>query len=103
MLSWTLTGTGGAPAVSTLRSTGAVQRAAGEGRRVTPGILPFALRVSLRLFNITPGDFVSLHAGYPAARHERLKRERLCRYITRPAITDWCTAAMMRCSIILLL
>ena len=29
----------------------------------------------------------SLHAGMAAARHERRKLERLCRYITRPAIT----------------
>lgn len=28
----------------------------------------------------------SLHAGVAAARHERRKLERLCRYITRPAI-----------------
>ena len=29
-----------------------------ESRWVTPGILPFALRASLRLFKIAPGDFV---------------------------------------------
>jgi hypothetical protein len=30
----------------------------------------------------------SLHAGVAAARHERRKLERLCRYITRPAIAE---------------
>ncbi len=30
-----------------------------------------------------PGDFVSLHGG----AHEREKLERLCRYITRPAVS----------------
>jgi hypothetical protein len=30
----------------------------------------------------------SLHAGVAAARHERQKLERLCRYITRPAIAE---------------
>ena len=29
-----------------------------HGRDATPGILPFALRASLRLFKIAPGDFV---------------------------------------------
>jgi len=29
-----------------------------------------------------------LHAGVAAARHERHKLERLCRYITRPAISE---------------
>ncbi len=28
----------------------------------TPGILPFALRASVTLYKIAPGDFVSLHA-----------------------------------------
>ena len=30
----------------------------------------------------------SLHAGVAAARHERQMLERLCRYITRPAIAE---------------
>jgi hypothetical protein len=30
----------------------------------------------------------SLHAGVAAACHERRKLERLCRYITRPAIAE---------------
>ena len=30
----------------------------------------------------------SLHAGVAAAAHERQKLERLCRYITRPAIAE---------------
>ena len=30
----------------------------------------------------------SLHAGVAAARHERRKLERLCRYVTRPAIAE---------------
>ena len=30
----------------------------------------------------------SLHAGVAAARHERQKLERLCRYVTRPAIAE---------------
>jgi hypothetical protein len=30
----------------------------------------------------------ALHAGVTAARHERRKLERLCRYITRPAIAE---------------
>ena len=33
-------------------------------RRVTPGILPYALRASLRLFKIAPGDFVA-----PKSKH----------------------------------
>ena len=34
---------------------------------MTPGILPSALRASLRLFEIAPGDFVA-----PRARHRQL-------------------------------
>jgi hypothetical protein len=30
----------------------------------------------------------SLHAGVAAARHERQKLERLCRYVTRQAIPE---------------
>ena len=30
----------------------------------------------------------SLHAGVAAMAHERDKRERLCRYITRPAVSE---------------
>ena len=48
---------------------------------------PFALRASLRLFKIAPGDFVSLHAGVASEADEREKLERLCRYITRPAVS----------------
>jgi len=55
---------------------------------VTPGILPFALRVRLRRFKIAPGDFVSLHAGVAARADQRQKLERLCRYISRPAISE---------------
>jgi hypothetical protein len=55
---------------------------------VTPGILPFALRASLRLFKIAPGDLVSLHAGVAARADQRQKLERLCRYISRPAIAE---------------
>ena len=67
------------------------QQLAGESRWVTPGILPFALRASLRaslrLFKVAPGDFLSLHAGVASEAHEREKLERLCRYITRPAVS----------------
>jgi len=55
---------------------------------VTPGILPFALRVRLRRFKIAPGDVVSLHAGVAARADQRQKLERLCRYISRPAIAE---------------
>jgi len=55
---------------------------------VTPGILPSALRASLRLFKIAPGDFVSLPAGVAARADERKKLERLCRYISRPAVSE---------------
>ena len=55
---------------------------------MTPGILPFALRASLRLFKIAPGNFVSLHAGVAARAHERKKLERVCRYIARPAVSE---------------
>ena len=55
---------------------------------MTPGILPFALRVRLRRFKIAPGDFVSLHAGVAARADQRQKLERLCRYISRPAIAE---------------
>jgi hypothetical protein len=48
---------------------------------MTPGIPPSALRARLRRFIITPGDFVSLHAGVAARADQRLKLERLCRYI----------------------
>jgi len=30
----------------------------------------------------------SLHAGFVAKSHERTKRERLCRYITRPQVSE---------------
>jgi len=40
------------------------------------------------LCNIAPGDFVSLHAGVMARAHERQKLERLCRYISRPAVSE---------------
>jgi hypothetical protein len=36
-------------------------------RPATPGVLPYALRASLRLFKIAPGDFLA-----PNARHRRL-------------------------------
>ncbi len=55
---------------------------------MTPGILPSALRARLRRFKIAPGDFVSLHAGVAARADERQKLERLCRYISRPAIAE---------------
>ena len=55
---------------------------------MTPGILPFPLRASLRLFKIAPGDFVSLQAGVAARADQRQKLERLCRYISRPALTE---------------
>ena len=35
-------------------------------RRITPGILPSALRASLRLFKIAPGDFVASNSKYRA-------------------------------------
>ena len=89
------------------------RRQVSAGRWITPGILPFTLRASLRLFTtfqehmlsaalraaarrvsdrdvanqIAPGDFVSLHAGVACKAHEREKLERLCRYITRPAVS----------------
>jgi hypothetical protein len=40
------------------------------------------------LFKIAPGDFVSLHAGVMARANERQKLERLCRYISRPAVSE---------------
>ena len=55
---------------------------------MAPGVLPFALRVRLRRFKIAPGDFVSLHAGVAARADQRQKLERLCRYISRPAISE---------------
>ena len=55
---------------------------------MTPGLLPSALRASLRLFQIAPGDLVSLHAGVAARADQRQKLERLCRYISRPAISE---------------
>ena len=58
-----------------------------SGAAFAPGFLPYALRASLRLFKIAPGDFVSLHAGVASEAHEREKLERLCRYITRPAVS----------------
>ncbi len=67
---------------------GVVRRRGGQGGRVTPGILPYALRASLRLFKIAPGDYVSLHAGVAARADERKKLERLCRYISRPAVSE---------------
>ena len=42
---------------------------------ITPGILPCALRARLRLFQIAPGDFVSLHAGVASEAHERETRD----------------------------
>ena len=47
-----------------------------------------ALRASLQLFKIASGDFVSLHAGVAAKADERDKLERLCRYVSRPAIAE---------------
>ncbi|MFT5112723.1 MAG: hypothetical protein ACI8P9_002051 [Parasphingorhabdus sp.] len=44
--------------------------------------------VGLRLFKIVPDDFVSLQAGVAAKAHQRNKLERLCRYITRPAVSE---------------
>jgi hypothetical protein len=55
---------------------------------MTPGILPFALRARLRRFKIAPGDFVSLHTGVAARADQRQKLERLCWYISRPAIAE---------------
>ncbi len=55
---------------------------------MTPGLLPFALRASLRLFKIAPRDCVSLHAGVAAKADERKKLERLCRYIARAAVSE---------------
>jgi hypothetical protein len=55
---------------------------------MTPGILPSALRFRLRRFKIVPGDFVSLHASVAAREDQRQKLERLCRYISRPAIAE---------------
>ena len=70
--------------------------------RVTPGILPFALWASLRLFKIAPGDFVcpscgarrmadsaaltGMHIDHPVG-HERpispaLQRSTDCQYTT---------------------
>jgi hypothetical protein len=51
---------------------------------------PPALRPSgqLKLFKIVPDDFVSLHAGVAAQAWERQKLERLCRYISRPAVSE---------------
>ncbi len=51
-------------------------------------ILSSALRASHRLFKIAPDDFVSLHAGVAAQAWERDKLERLCRYISRPALSE---------------
>ena len=55
---------------------------------MTPGILPSALRASLRLCKIAPGDFVSLHAGVSVQPHERKKLEHLCRYVALPAVSE---------------
>jgi hypothetical protein len=55
---------------------------------MTPGIPPSALRARLRRFIITPGDFVSLHAGVAARADQRQKLERLCRYVSRPATAE---------------
>jgi hypothetical protein len=54
---------------------------------VTPGILPSALRARPRRFKIAPSDLVSLHVGVAARADQREKLERLCRYISRPAIS----------------
>ena len=35
-----------------------------------------------------PGGWFSLHAGVAASAHQRDKLERLCRYITRPAVSE---------------
>jgi len=40
------------------------------------------------LCNIAPGDIVSLHAGVMARADERQKLERLCRYVSRPAVSE---------------
>ena len=55
---------------------------------MTPGILPSALWARLRRFKIAPGDFVSLHAGVAARADQRRNLERLCRYISWPAIAE---------------
>jgi hypothetical protein len=52
----------------------------GETEQPAAGrVLPFALRGSLRLVKIAPGDFVSLHAGVAAKGSERDKIEHLAR------------------------
>ena len=50
-------------------------------RRETAGILPFALRVSLRLLKIAPGDFVA-----PNARHRALLVAKAC--VRSPSASD---------------
>jgi hypothetical protein len=40
------------------------------------------------LFKIAPGDIVSLHAGVKVRAEERQKLERLCKYISRPAVSE---------------
>ncbi len=47
----------------------------------------FALWASLRLFKIAPRDLVSLHAGVACEAQEREKLDRLCRDITRLAVS----------------
>jgi hypothetical protein len=48
----------------------------------------FALRASVRLFKIAPGDLVSLHAGVAARAEERQKLERRCRHISQPSVAE---------------
>ena len=80
------------PAVGAADDNSSLAKAAGLLRASCPSPFalrpsPFALRASLRLFKIAPGDFVSLHAGVASEADEREKLERLCRYITRPAVS----------------
>ncbi|MEJ2622279.1 MAG: transposase [Candidatus Thiodiazotropha sp.] len=42
----------------------------------------------LKLFKIVPDDFVSIHAGVAAQAWDRQKLERLCRNISRPAVSE---------------
>jgi hypothetical protein len=42
----------------------------------------------LKLFKIVSDDFVSLHAGVAAQAWKRQKLERLCRTISRPAVSE---------------
>ncbi len=92
------------PAVAAADDNSSLAKAAGLLRVSCPS--PFALRASLRLFKIAPGDFVSLHAGVASEADEREKLERLCRYITRPAVSterlsltaQWCRQGGRSCA-----